>query len=954
MMISVWRKVTATVMTAGVLAAAAVVLTEVPASALNNALPHSAGEAIRVAASEVSEITVSLVANRRATFRTFGVGGAEDPVLHLLSSSGTQVAVANANGPGRNEELSYQPIFSGAFRLVMRAASNLSRGRAGLTMNGNVWREDLPFAGTLIGLNLMRSGEILQTTPVPRGVSSAHTLYVLEGDGPSLIARRMGGAARALRWTANQDFQNVTVVVGALEAGTIRLTRNDVSLPGHDADEDQLGSELEQSIGTCADRFGVRNGFICHRATDPADTDGDGINDGWEYLGKFDISLTDGFRLEYLPLPLWGANARHKDLFLEIDMILRCPDDTPLKMSPEDARKFAAYYQDEIGPPSQSQRDAHAAVLRNPDGRSGISVHLDTGVAPTSEVDETLYGDWGGYTVVDPGLDECASNDLYKTAWRTNMDSARRGVFRHVLAHNGSTGQTGIGAFAISGPIGNATVLAHESGHAMFLGHSGPDRVTGDIDVNCKPNYPSVMNYAFQNLGAGFADGSGNATLNNASLRESGALDPNNTVLLDILDDTFDYWVDRTSGSVDWNRDGFMAPASERVQAYVNLRPNAACEYTRYNRSNIDEASSVSPALEQLNGQTYAFYVRTDGELRVAHTDSGWSCDVPDADTECATWSDPETVLPEAVSVDVERVGSPAELLVVYLDPDGQLIETRLALGASGLPTWSPEVVIPDASQATGELSMARLGPCRVFLAYKTTNGEVRHRQWTCASGWGREVQALTDMGQPITLPEFASPGIGSGYLGIGPRGRTLIGAFAEADGQLGLWQLDESTGRWVAVDRVQDLGRFEGRPALAWASSSAQNSDGRLYVAWVTHPASPSDRTVRIAMSYVSVLELPNGHLARQFRVGLRAYLDNSSLDAAGITLFFDRGTSSHLISAESRITGSGESYISVRPKADGINDFAYVGYDDWETIRLGLCIGVQRPLDISRRVQC
>ncbi len=41
-----------------------------------------------------------------------------------------------------------------------------------------------------------------------------------------------------------------------------------------------------------------------------------------------------------------------------------------------------------------------------------------------------------------------------------------------------------------TGPMNNAWVLAHEFAHAMGLSHSGPPRATGDVDPNCKPNYP--------------------------------------------------------------------------------------------------------------------------------------------------------------------------------------------------------------------------------------------------------------------------------------------------------------------------------------------------------------------------------------------------------------------------------------------------------------------------------
>ena len=42
-------------------------------------------------------------------------------------------------------------------------------------------------------------------------------------------------------------------------------------------------------------------------------------------------------------------------------------------------------------------------------------------------------------------------------------------------------------------------------------------------------------------------------------------------------------------------------------------------------------------------------------------------------------------------------------------------------------------------------------------------------------------------------------------------------------------------------------------------------------------------------------------------------------------------------------------------RPKADGINDLLYVNYNDWETIRLGLCRNVVNPGGlITNPIQC
>jgi hypothetical protein len=96
----------------------------------------------------------------------------------------------------------------------------------------------------------------------------------------------------------------------------VRLVRNDRALAGHDPDGDALGSELEKQIGTCSTTREVVGNWDCSRSVDARDTDGDGLQDGVELLG----SLTGA---PYQLLPRWGANPLHKDIFIEVDSMLR-------------------------------------------------------------------------------------------------------------------------------------------------------------------------------------------------------------------------------------------------------------------------------------------------------------------------------------------------------------------------------------------------------------------------------------------------------------------------------------------------------------------------------------------------------------------------------------------------------------------------------------------------------
>jgi hypothetical protein len=145
------------------------------------------------------------------------------------------------------------------------------------------------------------------------------------------------------------------------------------------------------------------------------------------------------------------------------------------------------------------------------------------------------------------------------------------------------------------------------------------------------------------------------------------------------------------------------------------------------------------------------------------------------------------------------------------------------------------------------------------------------------------------------------------------------------------------------ATDLKQSTGAAEGRPAMAWVPTTpASDITGRLYLMWIAHDsAHPAQRRVRMAMSYTKVTQQPSGELQKDPQVGLIADFDNMWHYAYGIDLLFERGYDTNLISMES-LAGGG---LSVRPKADGINDFRYINYDDWATLRLGLCRNVINP---------
>ncbi|MFF3226769.1 hypothetical protein ACFYV7_28510 [Nocardia suismassiliense] len=245
------------------------------------------------------------------------------------------------------------------------------------------------------------------------------------------------------------------------------------------------------------------------------DTDGDGLPDTWEKNG-YDANGDGTIDVD---LPKMGANPNHKDIFVEMDyMNGRLPTTAALD------RVVAVF--------------ANAPVT-NPDGRNGISIHLDAGNARG-----TAY-DLGGGNQVPYDNDLSPVDSQVAAIKRSNFAAARARVFHYMIfadSYNGgcSSGiSLGIPAdtFVVSlgpkcnwnpGDDGNVGTFIHELGHNLGLKHGGVDH------VNYKPNYLSVMNYSFQFSGVPKTDGTSNfgysgvnpPALNENSLQERQGLGP--------------------------------------------------------------------------------------------------------------------------------------------------------------------------------------------------------------------------------------------------------------------------------------------------------------------------------------------------------------------------------------------------------------------------------------------
>jgi len=237
---------------------------------------------------------------------------------------------------------------------------------------------------------------------------------------------------------------------------------------------------------------------------DLGDRDGDGLLDDWETDG-IDI---DGDGTLEIDLPSYGADPDRKDIFVEIDVMSGVP--------------FGQPAQDAIYDVIEAFANAPASMVDNPNGAGGVNLHVewDDGDAPSTPGGNANLSGAGWPTQFDAikAASFGSPDDRNPVGfWQTDFRPIRMLVFRYCLWANevvnngkkisGIAEITGNDLVVAAGSVGTwwssvlrdalAGTFMHELGHTLSLLHGGKGSPEQAM-IAYKPNYSSVMSYAYQ------------------------------------------------------------------------------------------------------------------------------------------------------------------------------------------------------------------------------------------------------------------------------------------------------------------------------------------------------------------------------------------------------------------------------------------------------------------------
>jgi YVTN family beta-propeller protein len=319
------------------------------------------------------------------------------------------------------------------------------------------------------------------------------------------------------------------------------------------------------------------------------DLDADGIPDRVELNGIVD---EDGDVVEEWNLDELGASPCRKDILVDVDYMHNgLTGAAEISHEPKSAAIAEVVKSFDKAPVAGVEDCPYPGESSDP----GIGLHVD----PQDESDRVDYD-----AVMDlpqdfnalktEHFDDALDPYVHYSVWGSQYDLKGKGkTTSGGLANFQPDGQDFVitlGAFTDFGSKTEQAVdFMHELGHSIGLEHGG------DLDVNCKPNYLSIMNYSFDYEGLIDADNPTNhivdysreplGKLTEGELSEpagigAGAVetpDGNDVVFKTLWYDVDgDEQQDRSDGALDWTGDGDKTDAGPDVD--VDLDDGPECK----------------------------------------------------------------------------------------------------------------------------------------------------------------------------------------------------------------------------------------------------------------------------------------------------------------------------------------------------------------------------------------
>lgn len=272
--------------------------------------------------------------------------------------------------------------------------------------------------------------------------------------------------------------------------------------------------------------FSGVNPYSINFTLDVSDEDADGITDSWEECGY--VMITEA--CDDIPvdrrIPLRAASPDTKDVYVEVDYAAgRRPEDLDEALMTTIEQQFP-----KVAPLVNDVREGKlqdaglsrtgtildlvvASFLRAPvdnlrPEKTGVRLHLVLDDAEAIPAEKGQLQSWNEFLDIREDYFGTNAEKIDRGWWNSEGTLAKRNAYRYAffgteLVGSQARGRATVGSndFVItlgdSGEdrgryaLNQAAVFMHELGHTFGLDHGGGD------DVNFKPNYISIMNYAW-------------------------------------------------------------------------------------------------------------------------------------------------------------------------------------------------------------------------------------------------------------------------------------------------------------------------------------------------------------------------------------------------------------------------------------------------------------------------